>query len=648
MTVTDPNVSVVPDDGAAPPRDAVVHDLAERLGATVARRLDRTPTLDVARLGVPDLRDALRRPGGAGAGTVAVRLYRATVIVAGLTDSEGPCPTCLDVRWTACRPRAERQLLDEPYGVLRPSDDALLTGPAHAVLDELVTTAALTPVDRSCAAVWELDLRTLRVSRMALLRDSSCPACARPVEDGADAARIALRPQPTVRAGEHRLRSPESYRLPLDALVNPVCGMLGASGLRAYHCTATAPVSGFFEVRSKYGLHEMWWSGHTESYGRSELLGVFEGLERHAGQHPRRRAVAVRATAGELTDPFLDLADCGLYTDRFYDAHEHQYVRWGPDVSIPWVWGWSLRDQQPLLVPEQVAYYLDHRRDHRNTVQECSNGCASGASTEEAVLHGLLELLERDAFLLSWYAGVTPPEIDLDTVDSPLVRHMRERLDLLGYDLRCFDVRADVPVPVVGAVAVRRVPGPGNLCFAGGAGFDPEDAVRAAVCEVASYVPGFDTRVTGEHDELLAMVDDYSRVTELKHHALLFGMPEMAAHAQHWLRQDVRLPLGEVYRDWTDVHRPGHDLTADVRTLVDLLAGIGSDVVVVDQTTPEQAAFGLHTVATIAPTLVPIDFGWTRQRVLHLPRLRWAHHLGGRTDRPRTRADLVLVPHPFP
>src|SRR5690606_18122873 len=132
--------------------------------------------------------------------------------------------------------------------------------------------------------------------------------------------------------------------------------------------TATAPVSGRLHVRSKYALHEMWWSGHAESYARSELLAALEGLERDAGQQPKRIRVARRARAADLDEPYLDLTECGLYTDEFYRRHTAHFVPWSAEPEVPWVWGYSLRDERPLLVPEPAVYYLDHRTDHRNTV----------------------------------------------------------------------------------------------------------------------------------------------------------------------------------------------------------------------------------------------------------------------------------------
>jgi ribosomal protein S12 methylthiotransferase accessory factor len=372
-----------------------------------------------------------------------------------------------------------------------------------------------------------------------------------------------------------------------------------------------------------------------------------EGLERHAGLRPRRVEIARYASVSDLRVPHVPMERCGLYDPEFHRESD-AYVPWSERPTVPWVWGWSLRDDRAILVPEQLVYYLGPPIGHTRTVQESSNGCASGGSVTEAVLHGLLELLERDAFLIHWYSGLTPAELDLDTVDSPPVRHIRARMELHGYELRCFDIRVDLPVPAVAAVAVRRDGGMGRLCFAAAASPDPAGAVHAAVCEVATFVSGFAERVTASLDRLAPMAADYDRVTGLEDHALLFGLPEMARHADHWLRPRRRVALKEAFGDWTAGRGPVTDLYVPTREIVGLLAGRGFDTVVVDQTTPEQRSLGLHTVATVVPGLVPIDFGWRRQRVLTMPRPLWAPYEAGSTSHPLRPDQLHLVPHPFP
>src|SRR5690606_41973306 len=68
----------------------------------------------------------------------------------------------------------------------------------------------------------------------------------------------------------------------------------------------------------------------------------------------------------------------------------------------------------------------------------------------------------------------------------------------------------------------------------------------------------------------------------------------------------------------------------------------------VDQTAPEQRALGLHTVKVLVPGLLPLDFGWTRQRARHLPRTFTALREAGLRPGDLTEADLNPGPQPYP
>ena len=57
-------------------------------------------------------------------------------------------------------------------------------------------------------------------------------------------------------------------------------------------------------------------------------------------------------------------------------------------------------------------------------------------------------------------------------------------------------------------------------------------------------------------------------------------------------------------------------------------------MIAVDQTTPEQHDLGLATASVVVPGLLPIDFGWMRQRAPHARRLRTAFR-SRRSPRPR-------------
>lgn len=558
----------------------------------------------------------------------------------GRPGTGGGCGHCLAIRWQRLRSRSEREALELGFDPDGATAWPVLT--AYALDAVRAARTALAPralPPGEPARVTRVDLNTLALATFPLLPEPLCPHCVRPAPASAERARMRLTPSP--RTAGHRTRPLASFPLPENALANPVCGALGSRTELNPVSTTTAPVSGSHFVRGYAGLNDVTWSGQASRYETSRRLAFLEGLERYAGTHARRGLQPVRGSYHDLLRAHgerqvLHPADCGLYSEATY-REDPLLSPFDPDREIPWLWGHSLGKDHPVLVPARLAHYgAGERAD--NFVFECSNGCATGGTLTEAILFGLLELIERDAFLIAWYGRTRPTRIDLDSCRDPAIRTALDRAELLGYEVRAFDTRADLPVPVITGLAVRRDGGPGYLSFGAAAALDAESAVDSALSEVLTYIPHLPYQVGERLAELRAMARDYTKVEHLKDHAQLYGLPEMAEHAQHFLAPAAAVPLADAFADWEAVRPRTGDLLDDLHALRDALATAGHDVIAVDQTTPEQAAIGLHTVATLVPGLLPLDFGHRRQRAPLMPRL---HRLAGTKD-------LNPAPHPFP
>lgn len=597
-------------------------------------------------------------------------------------DGSAPaCGQCLAMRWQRLRSRSERDALETGTGPVTAAGPlwpglsryaldaayalhgAVFAGSVRAPGGAGAAAAAGAPgaagasraadtaageADRALPQVSRLDLETLRVRTYPLLADPLCPACGPRGADAPVPFAPAARPKPDPRA--QRLRAASSYPMPYAALANPVTGVLGGGTWINVTSPTTAPVAGSVFMRGYAGLTDVTWSGQANSYAASRDLAHLEGLERYAGTHRRTGGRLLSASYAELGDRALDPAACGLYPERTY-REDPLVSPFDPERPIPWVYGHSLRDDQPVLVPARLVHYSAGLAAD-NFVFECSNGCAIGSCLEEALLGALLELIERDAFLLGWYGGLPLTEIELSSVPGPAARMMADRAALQGYDVRVFDNRVDFPVPVVTALAVRRDGGPGLFSFGAGAALDPASAVEAALSEVLTYIPHLPRQVAERRTELEAMVRDFGRVLHLKDHAQLYGLPEMAEHVRPYLEPVAVRPLAEVYASWLSGgagQRPrSGDLRDDLLCCVDALVSAGHDVIVVDQTTPEQLRIGLRTVCAVVPGLLPIDFGWSRQRAPFMPRLRTAARRAGLRDTDLSPSEIRMVPHPFP
>lgn len=621
---------------------------ADRLGRMLADRSAATPggppPPPVVPLGAVDV---LRHAPGPSVGRRAAARVHLTSreVLAGPWG--GGCGHCLAIRWQRLRERYERDTL-ETGDELRGTDGwPVVTGYlADAVWAayQLGWAAVRAPGPPSVTAV---DGSTLEVRSVLLLPEPLCPVCA-PAGSDADpgpgpgpgsaeppALRLTGRRKPE--PGGYRLRAPREYGLPVTALANPVCGVISPATSVDLVCPTSAPVSGGATTRvAADGLVDITFSGHTTSYATSRQVALLEGLERYAGTERRGNAPFVVDRYANLAGQALDPRERGVYRPEVYAADE-RLTPFDPDRPIPWVWGYSLRDARPLLVPARSVHYGGGTVEE-NFVYESSNGCASGSCLEEAILFGLLELIERDAFMLAWYGGAALTEIDVSGRPDAATAELLDRAALYGYDVRVLDNRQDLDVPVVSAVAVRRDGGPGLLSFAAGASLDPATAMRAAVSEVVTFLPTLARRVRERWAELDAMAADFTRVRVLADHAVLFGLPRMADHATRYTRPARRAAFPEVFAGWQERRPSSGDLLDDLVHCRDQIVAAGHDVIVVDTTSPEQRAYGVRSVATIAPGLLPIDFGWDKQRALELPRLR--------SSFPDAMAHRV--PHPFP
>ncbi|MFD5829426.1 YcaO-like family protein [Lentzea sp. NPDC060358] len=340
--------------------------------------------------------------------------------------------------------------------------------------------------------------------------------------------------------------------------------------------------------------------GRTTTFDEAERVAIFEAVERLNGLRPRHGA-AVEASFAELGDRALDPARLGLcdFGDRYT-----------PDLRLRWVRGWSHTAREPVLVPEQIAYYGAQTPPEQRFVYETSNGCGLGNSLTEAVLHGLFEVAERDAFLLAWYGRT--PLARLEVPDDPLLHHLTDRLEERGYELLFLDATTDLGVPAVLTLARTGDDLP-RAFFAAGASPDPVRAMRSAAVEVAVDVESFADRVRarpGDYagERLRRLLDDPALVRTMDDHVAVNTLPE-AAHRHDFLVGDTTTALADE-RDHTSLEELLERYAARL------------EVIAVDQTDPVTASrFGLHCAKVLVPGALPMTFGHLQRRTRGLPRL---------------------------
>jgi ribosomal protein S12 methylthiotransferase accessory factor len=487
--------------------------------------------------------------------------------------------------------------------------------------------------------------------RHAFLPVPGCPGCGMLDEDAADVTAGDLQPRPS--DDPVSLRTPNSA-LSLEALrTSLVDWRLGLVPHMFRVDDAPLALTGT-QLASPGGGRRDGGFGRAVDHAHAAFVALLESLEREAGMYPQRTRTAVVGTARDLAADAIDPARLGLHDPAAIAHPEFDLATYTPDLRMRWVWGFSLGERRPVLVPEQVVYYrLDQRpatiaepAGHdlpQRCLFESSNGCAIGGSYEEAALHGLLEVIERDAFLMAWYART--PLRALDPTCDRVIALLADQLDLLGFDLQVHDTTTDLGVPSVWTVAFARDPSGAATLSTAGADPNPVAAVHGALIELVVMAALNSDRLERTDEELAALRAEPARIKTLEDHVAAYVLP--AAREQFAFLGDGTgaIAPAEAHPGWRE-RWVRDDVTDTLRVMVDEVHAAGLDVVLVDQTPAHQLPLGLRTVKVLVPGALPMTFGHLHRRVEGLDRLARVPVESGRLASAPDLHDLP--PHPFP
>jgi ribosomal protein S12 methylthiotransferase accessory factor len=487
--------------------------------------------------------------------------------------------------------------------------------------------------------VFLINLKTLKSSWHSFIPDSLCPVCGQLADDSAEMAQISLQPSPKIGSDHFRCRSMDDLgKVLVKEYLDYQTGFLNG---KMYDF-----VPPFADVIVNLPLFtgDEGTAGRTHSYAKSELTAILEGLERSCGLAARGKRTVVYDSFRNLEDQALNPLKVGVHSMEQYARPNFPFKPFHPDRPMNWVWGYSFLEERPILVPELLAYYS--LGCGQGYVYETSNGCALGGSLEEAIFYGILEVVERDSFLMTWYAQLTLPRLDPYSANDQELELMIDRVRAVaGYDLHLFNSTMEHGIPSVFALAKNRKQKGLNIICAAGAHLDPVRAVKSAVHELAGMMLTLDEKMETNREEYRRMLHDSSLVQKMDDHGMLYGLPEAEERLQFLLDDHRPWRTFEDEIKWKKRHT---DLTDDLQDILQVFRKLDLDVIVVDQTSSEISRNGLYCVKVLIPGMLPMTFGHHLTRVTGLERVLRVPMELGYAKQPLTLEKLNPHPHPFP
>jgi putative methanogenesis marker protein 1 len=313
------------------------------------------------------------------------------------------------------------------------------------------------------------------------------------------------------------------------------------------------------------------YNGKGASKEQAKASAIMEALERYSGE--LRGDELVRMGVEEMTSSNNALDPRELVLPELTLMHV-MYER------IAWVRGWDLMEEEDIYVPASAVFHPYASSEDMPLFRSNTNGLASGNTMEEAVLHGICEVVERDAWSLvevrrKVRGDVGPPD------DDRLISKLISKFENQGIEVHLKDLTSDVGLPTFAAAADDvRLEDPALLTLGIGTHLNPRITVIRALTEVAQSRL---TQIHGSREDTVHA--DINRK---------LGYERMKRMNRMWFSPS---PSSKALEDYEALDTP--DLLDDIGVALDRLRRSGFErVIAVDLTRKE---LGIPVARMIVP-----------------------------------------------
>jgi len=228
-----------------------------------------------------------------------------------------------------------------------------------------------------------------------------------------------------------------------------------------------------------------------------------------------------------------------------------------------------------------------------------SNGNAAGNTLEEAVLHGLLELVERDCVAIWWYNMLKKPSVDIESFGDIHVLKLLDVYNRLNRNVWVLDITNDIGIPTFVAVSSMKDKKKGNILMGFGCHLEARLGISRALVEMNQSL------MVCQHSDDSVTRNWYQNATCEK---LSYMVPD----------EELAVKRKEDYPQFR-----GNDVLKKILKCEKTLEQCGLEVLVLDQTRP---SIGLPVVKVVVPGLrhfwprfapgrlydVPVQMGWVQ------------------------------------
>ena len=331
---------------------------------------------------------------------------------------------------------------------------------------------------------------------------------------------------------------------------------------------------------------------------------------------------------------------------QFFTAEQRNHFpkkcAYPEEGKFGWVKGVSLIENIPVWLPAQLVYWNYNRQydgqEEPMLMEQNTNGGAGQFSRDKAILSGLRELIERDAFLIHWLKKVPPRRIALDSIKDEKIQKLLQEFSQYQYQVELCDVTLDMGERAVTVVVIDRSHLGPTLIVAGACHTNIIVAIHKALLEALFCCHGQRMFTIDKTlpDAYQPFFDD--RVGHKERSALSSNPKNFDQYA--WFI------TGEIYQ--LTVEENNQTVISDDVALKDLIQFFREKnkyIYYYEVAHKTLAYLQYHVVKVIVPSLVPFYLIETHAPLNH-PRLN--EDIPEYIKSKMTEKGFNIIPHPFP
>lgn len=261
--------------------------------------------------------------------------------------------------------------------------------------------------------------------------------------------------------------------------------------------------------------------GPTEIHAK--VSSIMEAIERYSAEMQETDSTIIKK---------YDEKDCVNPNDLILPKDSFN------DEELEWSEGYSVVTGEKIYVPTNAVFHPYNTENIKHIFLSNTNGLASGNSLEEAVFHGMMEVVERDSWSLFEAFKDDKREVNCSNSTNEYIQELFSKFDEANVSIKLIDLTSDNNIPTIGAVSEDlTLKDPALLTLGIGTHLDPEIAAIRAITEVAQ------SRATQIHGTR----EDTTRANLLRQ----TGYDRMKRMNRHWFREsDESIDLNDM-RDYS-------------------------------------------------------------------------------------------------